>query len=231
MGSDPAADAVIEAAVETLRKQGAQVIDITLPRHLSGLVPGVYVTIRDTEFRYQIEDYLASLPRIDLPKTHRDIIRLSEAITKPTPEGWVPNLARLEAYRREAGVGPLQEQPYRSAAVEGRKIVRDLLAWILERERLDALIAPTIRTARLISEESTPEARGWRDLASLAGWPDLSVPAGVTNDLRLPVGLSFLGPAFSEARLLSLGYALERALPARRLPSSTPALPGERFEY
>lgn len=231
MGTDPAADAGIEAAVEVMRQQGAHVIDITLPRVMNALVGGVYVTIRDTEFRYQIEEYLASLPRAELPKTHRDIIRLSEAITKPTPEGWVPNLARLEAYRREAGMGTLQDQPYRSASAEGRKMMRDLLTWILERERLDALIGPTIRTARLISEESTPEARGWRDLASLAGWPDLSVPAGFTNDRRLPVGLSFLGPAFSEAKLLSLGYAFERALPVKRLPSSTPARPGERVEY
>jgi amidase len=83
----------------------------------------------------------------------------------------------------------------------------------------------------LISEESAPQSRGFRDLASLSGWPDLAVPAGVTADLTLPVGLSFLGPAFSEARLLSLAYAFEKALPAPRLPVTTPALPGERFEY
>ena len=76
-----------------------------------------------------------------------------------------------------------------------------------------------------------PESRGWRDLASLAGWPELAVPAGFTKDPALPVGLSFLGPAFSEAKLFALGYAFERAQPVRRLPLTTPPLPGERFEY
>jgi amidase len=47
----------------------------------------------------------------------------------------------------------------------------------------------------------------------------------------LPIGLSFLGPAFSEPRLLALGNAFEQARPVRRLPPTTPALPGERFEY
>jgi amidase len=231
MGADKAWDAVIESAVARLRTQGAEVVDVAFPRYVHALISGVYPTIRDTEFRYQIEEYLASLPRVGLPRTHAEIVRLSEAITAPTREGWVPNPARLEAYRREAAMGTLQDQPYRSAVVEGRKIVRDLLDWTLTQQRLDALIGPTIRPARFISEEATPESRGWRDLASLAGWPDLVVPAGYTGEPMLPVGISFLGPAFSEARLLALGHAFERADPTRRPPPATPALRGERFEY
>jgi amidase len=141
------------------------------------------------------------------------------------------NPARLEAYRREAARGTLQEQPYRSAVVEGRKIVRDLLEWTLAQRRLDALIGPTIRPARLISEEAIPESRGWRDLGALAGWPEVVVPAGYTSDPMLPVGISFLGPAFSEAKLLALGHAFERAYVVRRMPPTTPALRGDRFEY
>jgi amidase len=231
MGTDPAWDAVIESAVAVLRREGAQVIDIRVPAYVLALVKDAYTVIRDTEFRFQIEDYLASLPASTLPKSHADIIRLSEAVTAPTPEGWVPNKPRLEQYRREAAIGTLEDQPYRSAVTDGRTIVRDVLAWIVKRERLDALIGPTARPARLISEESTPDARGFRDLASLTGWPDLSVPAGYTEDRGLPVGLSFLGTPFSEARLLAVGDALERALPARRLPATTPPLPRERFEY
>jgi amidase len=231
MGTDKAWDAVLESAVAGLRAQGAEVVDIAFPRYVLALLAGVYPAIRDTEFRYQIEEYLASLPGAGLPRTHADIMRLSEMIAAPTQEGWVPNPARLEAYRREAATGTLQDQPYRSAAVEGRKIVRDLLEWTLTQQRLDALIGPTIRPARLISQEAIPESRGWRDLGSLAGWPEVVVPAGYTTEPMLPVGISFLGPAFSEARLLALGHAFERAYPMRRLPPTTPASQGERFEY
>ncbi len=71
MGVDPAWDAVIEAAVVALRNQGAEVIDIALPRYMLGLSGALYPTIRDTEFRFQIEEYLASLPGAGLAENAR----------------------------------------------------------------------------------------------------------------------------------------------------------------
>ena len=64
------------------------------------------------------------------------------------------------------------------------------------------------------------------NLANVIGFPDLVVPAGFTGD-ALPVGLSFFGQAFSEAKLLSLAYSFEQATKARRRPVHTPALKGE----
>ena len=63
----------------------------------------------------------------------------------------------------------------------------------------------------------------------MTGFPDLIVPAGFTGR-GLPVCISFLGPAFSEPRLLALGYAFEQRTKARRLPLTTPPLPGETIE-
>ncbi|HUU32921.1 MAG TPA: hypothetical protein VMW48_02595, partial [Vicinamibacterales bacterium] len=68
------------------------------------------------------------------------------------------------------------------------------------------------------------------NLANLSGFPDLIVPAGFTSD-RLPVGIAFVGPAFSEGKLIGLGYAFEQATKARRLPAHTPVLPGERLPF
>ena len=64
------------------------------------------------------------------------------------------------------------------------------------------------------------------NIANLMGFPDLIVPAGFTGD-NLPVGISFFGPAFSEQKLLSLGYSFEQATHARRRPVHAPALKGE----
>ena len=66
------------------------------------------------------------------------------------------------------------------------------------------------------------------NIANLTGFPDLIVPAGFTGD-RLPVGISFFGRAFSEQKLLSLGYSFEQATKARRLPVNTPLLEGEKI--
>jgi hypothetical protein len=53
----------------------------------------------------------------------------------------------------------------------------------------------------------------------------------LTSERLTPVGISFLGLPFSESRLLALGHAFELSRPVRKLPATTPALPGERFEY
>jgi amidase len=63
--------------------------------------------------------------------------------------------------------------------------------------------------------------------AALAG----PVTPSANSPNRAPVALSFLGPAFSEAKLLAFGRAFEQALSVRRLPVTTPPLPGEHFEY
>lgn len=236
MKQDSGVDAVIESCVAVLRAQGATVIDVKLPTFVLGVNSGLYLAIRDPEFRAQIDGYLATLPRKDLPKTHDEIIALSEKITEPTAEGWVPNKNRLDAYRREKKAGTLQDQPYLSALAEGRKIVRDNLTWVLTKEKLDAFVVPTNpKPPRLTKEASiTPPNSIYSNnaiLANVTGWPDLIVPAGFTSDPVLPVGLSFIGPAFSEARLLALGYAFEQAHPARALPVTTPILPDETITY
>ena len=230
MGVEAAWDAVIDEAVAALRREGAEVVDVALPPYVLSMMGGVYTTIRDTEFPHQIETYLKSLPGTNVPRTHADIIAHGGGSDRTDVTGLGPQPARLAAYRREAATSGLDGQPYRSALKEGRTIVRDALEWMMARHRLDALIDRRFVPLALIAEEIQPEPRGFRDLP-LAGWPDLSVPAGYTAEPPLPIGLSFVGRPFTEARLLSLGLAFERARPMRRVPPTTPPLPGERFEY
>ena len=243
MGVDAGVDAVVETAVAVLRNQGAEVVKVAVPRYVIGVAGGLYSAIHDVEFHHQIEDYLGALPRRgkDTPGTVADLVRLTEKITAPTPDGWVPNPDRLRSLKRQIQPGTLHDTPYLDALNEGRKIVRDNLSWIMSRDNLDAFIVPTSssppdlivpRVAGPATTKPAPLLTGSVDqLSNITGWPDLVVPAGFTSDPALPVGLSFIGPAFSEARLLGYGYAFERALPVRRLPLYTPALPGERFQY
>jgi len=235
MGMDPGVDAVIDTAVAVLRSQGAEVVDIRLPRYVLGVGAGLYDAIHDPEFRHQIAVYLSTLPGEGIPRAIQDIVRLMESITAPTPEGWVPNPNRLVSLRRQANAGSLQDTPYQNALNEGRKIVRDNLAWVMSQHRLDAFIVPTSsRLPELIKAKDKPVpgiAGSVDQFSNISGWPDLVVPAGFTGTPPMPVTLSFIGPAFSEARLLGYGYAFEIALPARRLPLHTPRLQGETFTY
>jgi hypothetical protein len=109
---------VIESAVGVLPTEGAEVVAIQLPRLLLGIVNGgAYETIRDTEFRSQIEEYLRSLTGTRLPRTHADIIRLIERVPEGSPDGWFANPARLVPYRREADLS-LTDQSYLNAVLE-----------------------------------------------------------------------------------------------------------------
>jgi amidase len=109
-------------------------------------------------------------------------------------------------------------------------LVRTAVEGILSSNKLDAIIYPTSsKRPGLLTDPSGPPggpASSPTNIANLTGFPDLIVPAGFTGD-HLPVGLSFFGPAFSEQKLLALGYAFEQATKARRQPIHAPALDGE----
>jgi amidase len=106
--------------------------------------------------------------------------------------------------------------------------IRIAIDGIIAREKLDAIVYPTSsRPPGLIAGPADPGGTpSATNIANLTGYPDLIVPAGFTGG-RLPVGISFFGPAFSEPKLLALGYSFEQATKARRRPVHAPALPGE----
>ena len=87
-----------------------------------------------------------------------------------------------------------------------------------------ALVFPTMPPAWKIDAVNGDQISGGGagDLAAVAGYPHLTVPMGAVR--QLPVGLSFVGPAWSEARLLALGYAFEQAAKVTLTPSFLPSI-------
>jgi amidase len=87
----------------------------------------------------------------------------------------------------------------------------------MDQQRLDALVAPTTTPAWKIDLVNGDDIRGYSaKSAALAGYPLVSVPAG--HVMGLPVGITFMGRAWSEPTLIKLAYAFEQATKARRLP-------------
>ncbi|MBI4521754.1 MAG: glutamyl-tRNA amidotransferase, partial [Gemmatimonadetes bacterium] len=211
MGVDQEVDWIVESALETMRKAGATVLDVRYPEWLLAARGGWFGLILRQEFSPQLGDYLTTLGP-QYPKTLAELVERASRITSAPPDGGVPNPARWTSLRRSVAGGNLSDPEYLAVMEHALPLLRAAIEGILRAQNLDAIIYPTAPTRPgLVSGGGAPAGGvSATNIANLTGFPDLIVPAGFTGD-RLPVGLSFFGPAFSEAKLLALGYAFEQA--------------------
>jgi len=118
---------------------------------------------------------------------------------------------------------------------ERRKAREDLQRAVLNviaKNRLDALLYPDVQVPPPL--KSDVHSAKWTVLsfptntliASQAGLPAISMPAGFTDD-GLPVGVELVAKPYDEAALLRLAYSYEQAFRPRRAPESTPPLAAE----
>lgn len=235
-GDDPETDAIMNAAVEKLKASGATVIDVQLPFWLIHFHGDLESLIVRTESAPNLNAYLlASFPS-GYPRTHAEILAMSEQIALSAPPGILPNPGRLDGYRAEAATPPPTNPLYIAARDQGRAFVKASMEAILIQDKLDAIVCPTqTRPIQKIGEAPQRNSRGLfgnfgHGITSLMGWPELTVPAGFTSE-GLPVGISFIGSEFSDVKLLAFGYAYEQATRALRQPTTTPPLPGDHFTY
>lgn len=228
-GQDDDVDWVMEASLEVMRKQGATIVDVRLPKWLIDAKGEFYNAVRYPEFVAQIAEYL-KVTGPAYPKTLADLIERARKVNAPQPDGVSPNPGRWTLFLREARSGPLTDARYTSVHDHALPMVRSLLAGVMQGEKLDAIMYPTAsQRPALISAPAAPPggtAASGSNLANLSGFPEAIVPAGFTTD-DLPVGLSLMGPAFTESRLLSLAYSFEQATKVRRLPKHTPLRAGD----
>lgn len=235
MDSDPEVDWIIESALQTMRDAGAEVVDIEIPGWLMDVRGRFYRAIRYREFRAQIEDYLATIGP-EYPKTLDDIIKQSMRLTSRREDGAIPNPGRWNLMMSEDDSGELEDYEYIAVHDHALPLVQSVMAGIMRDNELDVIVYPTstTRPGRVDPDPNPNGAPGGGGspvtLANMSGFPDIIVPAGFTG-MGLPITISFMGPAFSEPRLLGLGYAFEQLTKARRLPVYTPALEGEEISY
>nr|HRK64849.1 amidase family protein [Terricaulis sp.] len=102
---------------------------------------------------------------------------------------------------------------------------RQVLDGLLTAHGVEALVAPTTGPAWVTDVVLGDHyvGGGASTLPAVAGYPHLTVPMGLVQGL--PVGLSFIGPAWSEAELLSFGFAYESRANARTRPTYAPSAP------
>ena len=228
LGGNPEVDEVFEKALSKLEEKGAVLLEVQLPEFLLSLWDMMDPVI-DAEFRPQIEAYLAGLSA-GRALTLADIIAISES--PAVKDSKTPlNPARITAFKEAQASRGLADTGYLYLVSNEIPRARSTLRGILEENRLGAIVLPTVPCpASPVFDEDDPEyVCNVSDpytgcyLASLTGFPEISVPAGLTGD-GMPVGISFLGVPFGEPTLLGFAYAFEQATRARRPPRHTPRL-------
>lgn len=234
MGQDSEVDWVIESAISQMKAAGATVVDVRFPKWMLDVRLEYYNAMRFPEFAAQIGGYLATLgPKY--PKSLNEMIQRAEKFSGTRADGAGPNPGRWNLFKREAASGTLQDYSYLTVRDHGLPLMRQVVEGVIASNKLDAIIYPTSsnRPALIAAPPAPPSAPpsgipggGASNIASLTGFPDLIVPAGFTAD-RLPVGLSFMGTAYTDSKMISLGYSFEQTVHARRRPGNTPALAGD----
>jgi amidase len=218
-GWSPAVDAVFARALDVLRAQGAILVDVA--RGPDRAAAGAAETIiLDSEFKAGIATYLAGAPATVPVRTLADLIAFDRAHAAREL-----GLFGQEVFDRAEAGGGLADPRYREALATAHRVARrDGIDAMLAHDRLDALVAPTTVPAWKIDvaygDRMGGGGAGW--IAAIAGTPHLTVPMGMVGGL--PVGLSLMGAAWSEGRLLGFGYAFEQAATVHLSPRFVPSL-------
>ena len=215
-------NAVTDAAIATLRAHGATVVDnVDLPGLLDAENAEFPALL--TEFKHDINAYLAG----DSGPHPADLAGLIDFDNQQPPSRCRSSSRRSSTWRkRPTATSPTRRTSQeRAAATNG---ARHAIDSALAADHLDAIVAPTNGPAWVTNHQTGDDFTNFVSAsapAAIAGYPDLTVPAGHVDGDVLPIGLSFFGTAYSEPKLISMGYAFEQATHARHTPGFLPSLP------
>jgi amidase len=209
-------DRLAEAALAVMERLGAVLVDPADIPHVDEYGDSEY-TVLLYEFKDGLNRYLEGLGPGAPVRSLRDVIAFNERNAGREMPYFGQEIF-LEAQEK----GPLTEDEYVLALANNHRLSRtEGIDAVMDAHRLDALVVPTghpvwpidlVNGDHFLGGSSSP--------AAVSGYPSVTVPAGFS--FGLPVGISFIGRAWSEPTLLRLAYAFEQATSHRRPPRFLP---------
>ena len=212
-------DAVFEQALAALRARGAVLVDpAEIPN--GGKFDKDEEIVLQYEFKDGINRYLGTR-KGGGPRTLADLIQYNiDHVTTEMP------FFQQETFLAANARGPLTDPVYVEAHERNKRLAGpEGIDAALAKDHLDVLIAPTVGPAWVTDLVNGDHFLGGNvsTAPAVAGYPHITVPMGAVEGL--PVGLSFVGPAWSEGKLISYAYAYEQATHASRPPEFRDSVP------
>lgn len=217
-GANTRANKILDSALASMKRAGAEIIDpADLPTH--GKFGNAEHDLMLYEFKAGLNAYFASLESKAPVRSLQDVIAFNEQNKKRELRFF-----GQETMVRAQAKGPLTEQAYLDAVATARRLAgREGIDAVMDEHRLDAIVAPTSGPAGVIDPiYGDRDEGGSSSPAAVAGYPDITVPAG--DAFGLPLGISFFGRAWSEPVLLKIAFAFEQLTKARKPPKFLPTV-------
>jgi amidase len=215
-GFDATVDAVMTHALDALKHEGAKLVD---PAEIPNMdkVAESELTVHMYELKAGLAAYFARLGKKAPVRSLKDVIEFNER----NKSREMPYFGQ-DLFEKSVKKGSLASYEYQEALARCRRLARtEGIDAIMDKFKLDALVAPTLSPACLTDLVVGDRWRGdATTAAAVAGYPSITVPAG--SIFGLPVGLLFFGRAWSEATLLKLAYSFEQATKFRKPPRFLP---------
>ncbi|MFZ0454696.1 MAG: amidase [Ignavibacteriaceae bacterium] len=208
----PQVDAVMENALDTLKKKGAVIVD-PVDIEAIGKLDSNEMTVLLYELKADMKAYLDRRGSGSPAHSLKDLIEFNnETAAEEMP------YFKQELFVESEKKGPLTDKEYLDALNTNHKLSREEgIDAVMDKYNLDALVSPTDSPAWLTDlVDGDHFLGGSSQLAAVAGYPHITVPAGFV--FGLPIGISFYGRAWSESVLIKIAYGYEQASMARKPP-------------
>src|SRR3989442_2961348 len=215
-GFNDATDKLLNDLIGDMKKLGAVIVDpADIPT--AGKFDNSELEVLLYEFKADLNAYLAGLGAKAPAHSLKEIIEFNEK----NRDKEMPYFGQ-DLFTKAEAKGPLTDKAYLKALKKDQEMSRDKgIDFVLRRNKLDALVAPTggpaWPTDWINGDHFTG---GYSSASAVAGYPHITVPAGYV--FGLPVGVSFFGTAYSEPKLIKFAYAFEQATKARHAPRFLP---------
>jgi len=210
-GFDDRVDKIMEHCIDVIKSLGAEVVDPANVDNESKYAKSELEVLL-YEFQADVNNYLAQHPTAPL----KTMVEIAE-YNKNHKSKMMPYFGQ-ERIEQAIKKGPLTQIKYLRALEKNIRLSRAGIDDVLEKNHLDAIIAPTGGPAwmiDLINGDNYPG--GCSSPAAVSGYPHITVPAGYV--FGLPVGLSIFSTAWTDWKLVQYAYAFEQATKVRNPPT------------